>query len=199
MQDLPIHAMFVHFPIALLFFSVVMDVLGVIKKRDDLRTIAQYGLIAGVVGGLAAMATGFATAAVLEQKRFTWITEAIKRGEINAEIPDIIIQATRMLEAHTVTSLYTIGIFLGLLSWRLIVRRKLQGAELFAYLTGSIVASIILVQTGFLGGILGHDLMPKVERLDVRSQAISGEANSGDAGQPGEISGSGGGTLSGGR
>lgn len=192
MQNLPIpiHAVLVHFPIALLFFSVVMDVLGVIKKRDDLRTIAQYSLITGVLGGLAAMVTGFATATVLEQKRFTWITEAMKRGEIDAEIPDIIIKATRMLEAHTVTSLYTIGIFLGLLSWRLIVRRKLQGTELFAYLTGSIIASIILVQTGFLGGILGHDLMPKVERLDVRSQATSGESNPG-AGQPGELSGGG--------
>lgn len=179
MQALPIHAMLVHFPIALLFLSVFMDVLGTIKKREDMRTVALYSLIAGVLGGLVAIGTGFATAPVLEEKRFTWVTEAIKRGDIDASIPDIIIQATRMLEAHSVTSLYAMGIFLGLLAWRLIVRRKMQGAELFAYLTGSIIASIVLVQTGFLGGMLGHDLMPKVRKLESHYQTVPGAIESG--------------------
>lgn len=161
MYRLLIHPVFVHFPIALLFFSLVLDTIGAVRKRSSYLEASYYCQIGGVIGGLIAVASGFLAGRVLEMKRLTWLPEAIKTGT-EANVPEFVDQARRVLEMHTLAGLYGVGIFVVLLFWRIRWKEQLRGAALTFYLAASIIGFGLLTATGWLGGVLGHELGPRV-------------------------------------
>lgn len=55
----PLHPAFVHFPIALLAFSFLFDLLGRFLNRESLRSAGFWCLIGALSGGAAAAATGY--------------------------------------------------------------------------------------------------------------------------------------------
>jgi uncharacterized membrane protein len=55
----PIHPALVHFPIALIIFSVIVDVLAKITNRRSLADVGFYSLIAGLIGGVLTIAAGY--------------------------------------------------------------------------------------------------------------------------------------------
>lgn len=57
-----IHPMFVHFPIALLIFSVVCDILGRLFKKDSLENAGWWGLCLGILAIVLTATTGLLAA-----------------------------------------------------------------------------------------------------------------------------------------
>ena len=55
----PLHPALVHLPIAFVLLSVVADVVGKITRRDSLRHVGLWSLLAGLAGGLITIATGY--------------------------------------------------------------------------------------------------------------------------------------------
>ena len=55
----PLHPALVHLPIAFVLLSVVADVVGKITRRDSLRHVGLWTLLAGLAGGLITIATGY--------------------------------------------------------------------------------------------------------------------------------------------
>jgi uncharacterized membrane protein len=55
----PLHPAFVHFPIALVAFSFVTDLLGRVLNRASLRAAALWSLIGALLGGAVTAATGY--------------------------------------------------------------------------------------------------------------------------------------------
>lgn len=158
---LPIHAMLVHFPIALLFFSVFVDAIGFIRRRPDFQAAGFYSLVGGCAAGLVAILTGFSAARAMELDRINLLREIVKSTGGKGVLPVFADQAMHVLEVHTVFSIYAIGVFLALLLWRVTHREQLRGLSLTAYLLGAVIASMLLVRSGFLGGQLGHEFKPK--------------------------------------
>ena len=55
----PLHPAFVHFPIALVVFSFIADLLGRLLNKPSLRSTGFWCLIAALVGGAITAATGY--------------------------------------------------------------------------------------------------------------------------------------------
>lgn len=55
----PLHPAFVHFPIALVAFSFVTDLLGRLLNKPSLRSAGFWSLIGALVGGAVTAATGY--------------------------------------------------------------------------------------------------------------------------------------------
>jgi len=69
----PLHPAFVHFPIALVAASFLLDLLGRLLGKDSLRGAAFWCLLGALIGGAAAAATGyfdFGRAALGETARY---------------------------------------------------------------------------------------------------------------------------------
>ena len=160
-----LHPIIVHFPIALLITSVVMDVLAIVLKRTHLVYGATWLLGFGVLGALAAGLTGsisehaahtdavrqilsmhqtlgFATGfifAVLLAARLVWLAPAIL-GALSAQFP-VAGSLERSLKVQ-LPALYT---------------ARMTPALVGVYLFGSVVGVILLGLTGYLGGAMVYD------------------------------------------
>jgi uncharacterized membrane protein len=55
----PLHPAFVHFPIALIGFSFITDLLGRLLNRPSLRAAGFWSLIGALIGGAITAATGY--------------------------------------------------------------------------------------------------------------------------------------------
>jgi uncharacterized membrane protein len=58
-QSLNVHPLFVHFPIALWSFALLLWTLGQFLDRKDFLSAARWALYAGTLGGLLTVATGY--------------------------------------------------------------------------------------------------------------------------------------------
>lgn len=162
MLDLPLHLVVIHFPMAILLFSVLMDVLGAATKRPGLKLAGGYSLIAGLATGAIAILTGFISANMVKEERSKIVKEVIDKG---VTPPPFLEEFLEVLQGHTVVALVALGIFGAILVWRLIYWERLRGVSLSVYLLGALVASLLLLRTGYLGGQMGHDLIPKMVTL----------------------------------
>ena len=132
---LPLHPMFVHFPIALLFTSVLFDAAGAWFKRDSFRDGALWLLILGLLGGVAAAIAG------------TWAEEAAEKAGI----------AESMIETHETLAFVTLGIFGALLLGRLMMRNQLTQKTLVPYFLIAAIGLGTLSATGHYGGDLVYE------------------------------------------
>lgn len=55
----PLHPALVHFPIALVGFSFITDLLGLLLKKPSLRAAGFWSLIGALLGGAIAAVTGY--------------------------------------------------------------------------------------------------------------------------------------------
>jgi uncharacterized membrane protein len=156
---------------ALLLFSVVMDLLGVIRKRPEFHLAGLWSVTLGSFGGLLAIGTGIFAARGLEYARIVWLRETLKqvvergdyafleavaRGEARLTPPPFLEEALKNLESHSLLGLYAVGIFTALTLWRLSRRGQMRGLVLTTYLVGALLASSLLLPLGFLGGQIIH-------------------------------------------
>lgn len=126
----PLHPMIVHFPIALLFTSVLFDAAGILFKRDSLREGALWLLIMGLLGGVAGSISG------------DWAEEAAEKSGI----------AESLIETHETLAFVTLGIFAVLLLGRLLMRNRLTPNITLPYFVVAAIGLGALSATGYLGG-----------------------------------------------
>lgn len=131
----PLHPVVVHFPIALLFTSVLFDIIGTLWKRDSFREGALWLLILGLLGGVVAAVTG------------DWAEHAAEKAGI----------AESLIEFHETMAFITMGIFVALLLWRLILRNHFSRNTAIAYFLAAMIGLGTLSATGYLGGDLVYE------------------------------------------
>lgn len=125
---LPLHSMLVHFPIALLFTSVLFDAAGAWFKRDSFRDGALWLLILGLLGGVAAAIAG-------------------EKAGI----------AESMIETHETLAFVTLGIFGVLLFGRLVMRNQFTRKIPVPYFLIAAFGLGTLSATGHYGGVLVYE------------------------------------------
>ena len=134
-MTIPFHPILVHFPIALLFASVLFDVASTALTRDSLREAAQWLLGLGLLGGIvAAIAGGQAEGA------------AEKAGVAEA-----------LIETHEALAYMTLGIMAVLFFSRLLLRNRFSRKALIAYFMMATVGLIAVSATGHTGGNLVYE------------------------------------------
>jgi uncharacterized membrane protein len=131
----PIHPMVVHFPIALLIVSVIFDLIAMRWRTKSFRDASFYTLIAGLIGAAAAVLTG------------AW-AEEVAEGK---GIPESV------LEIHETLGYATLALFIGLLGLRLLMRRGVVREIPALYVTFGLIGVVVLLVTGYYGGVLVYD------------------------------------------
>ena len=140
-----LHAALNDLPAALLLTSLIFDLLGALTKRDSLKAVGFWTLVAGVLGALLAAGAG-----LMAEDRVAQST-----------------QAHDLVERHETLVFVVMGIFALLLVWR-IVRRTLSKQEQPIYLTAASVGVILLMVAANVGGklVFQHGLGIPTEKLD---------------------------------
>ncbi len=129
---MPLHPLIVHFPIALLIVSLVLDALGVGFRRASLTQAGFYTLIGGSLGATAAVLTG-----------------------PEHEAKDA--AALTILHRHELFAALMVLCCLILVGMRLGNVNGLYGAGVAGYLALGVVLIICITLTGYFGGQLVYD------------------------------------------
>ncbi len=126
------HGAIAHFPIALLFVSVGLDLVAVVKK-PNLRWSAWLLLVLGTIGAVVTTITGLISHFPYEE--------------------DPVLLAA--IEPHQYTAFAATAVFSALTVWRWrSVRRGTDVGGSSAYLALALLGLVVLGVTGFLGGNL---------------------------------------------
>ena len=133
-MDVPLHPMLVHFPISLLFVSVLFDVASRVLTRDSLREGALWLLGLGLLSGVAGAIAGDMAEDAAEQ---TGIAESL-------------------IETHETLAQVTLGIMAFLLLYRLLLRNRFSAKAFVAYLVVAMLGLVAVSATGHTGGNLGY-------------------------------------------
>lgn len=134
-MSLALHPMLVHFPIALLFVSVLFDIASSVFTRDSLREGACWLLGFGLIGGLAAAIAGGLAEHAAER----------------AGVPEALI------ETHEALAYTTLGIMAVLFVGRVVLRDRFRGRVFAAYLLGATLGLLAVSATGHTGGNLVYE------------------------------------------
>lgn len=129
-----IHPMIVHFPIALLIFGFLADLINVIFKKDFFGKAGLYLLIFGTLGVIAAYISGNIAG--------DGLTEA---GPLKNAIESHQDAALISLWIMSITSVLRIGF---------IMIRKYEGAFKWAVLILFFIGVVSIARTGYFGGEL---------------------------------------------
>lgn len=131
----PIHPMVVHFPIALLTVSLLFDLISMRWKSASFRDAGLYTLLAGLLGAAAAVVTGAIAEETVE----------------DSDIPEA------LLNIHETLGYATLALFIGLLGLRLLMRRGVVREIPALYVTLGFIGVVVLLVTGYYGGVLVYD------------------------------------------
>ena len=161
--DLPrLHAVLNDFPVGLLVAAVIFEILFLFTKRDSLRIVAYWMLMAGVIGAGLAVLSGLGA------------EDRIAHGEAVHEI----------MEEHEELAYITTGIFAVVALWRLVRERVMSRGERMAALCLALVGSGFLVSTGQHGGemVFDHAAGIKTPALEeeIKSRAMGHKHEEGD-------------------
>ena len=131
-----LHAMIIHFPIALLMAGFLSEVIALFSKKEFFSNVAFYLLLLGALGASAAYLTG------------SYAGEGIEEGPLKNPMELHEQAATFMLILAIVTALFRVVIYYFKYnrSWT-----KWVGIILFTALVGSVA------RTGYLGGQLVYN------------------------------------------
>jgi uncharacterized membrane protein len=130
-----LHAALNDLPAALLLAAVLFDLLAAATHRPSFRQVAFWTMIAGVLGGAAAVISGLQA------------EDHIDHGEAVHEI----------METHETLALVTLGIFGVLTLWRIFRERRMGGTERGLTLLASVSGLGVLIATAVYGGKLVFD------------------------------------------
>lgn len=124
----PVHQMLIVFPLGLLATAVIFDVIYLISEDAHWTLVAYYMIGAGIIGGLAAAATGW----------LDWF--AIPQGT----------RAKRIGLWHGLGNVVMLALFL--LSW--LLRRDAPEMPPTGAIVASLAGAVLAAVTGWLGGEL---------------------------------------------
>jgi uncharacterized membrane protein len=124
------HPMLVHFPIALIIVMFVLDLLGVLFKRDRLRQSAFILMWFALAGAAAAVISG------LIAEDISWHPASV--GE--------------MLDTHELMGFLTLGTMVLLAVVRLVFRKKIENSLNWLPVIIGGLAIVFVSYGGYLGG-----------------------------------------------
>jgi uncharacterized membrane protein len=125
----PLHPAFVHFPIALIAFSFVMDLLGRILKIPSLKSAAFWALIAALITGAITAITGLVDYS-------------------HEPLGD----TTRYATFHMYTGIVLVVAVILLTAWRWAIRRKPNMSPGGLYLIAALIVTGLTTFQGWYGG-----------------------------------------------
>lgn len=129
-METELHGMVVHFPIALLFVAMGLELVALYGPwRERMRPAVLVTLVLGTLGAAAAVATG----------------------------PDENLRGIAIGHTHETMAKLTLLIFAVLTAWRLLntwMEQSQQGLQQIAFLVVGLIGLSILSYTGWLGGQL---------------------------------------------
>jgi len=128
----PFHPIFIHFPLALLSTTAVLELLAFILKREDLSRAGWWIQLTGTIGILLAVLTGIV-------------------AENATMIPA---QAAEIMDLHEELAFLCASAFAALLLWRVAARTKIPGPHQWRYLAAYCLAIFFLAAVGWYGGEL---------------------------------------------
>jgi uncharacterized membrane protein len=102
-----LHAALNDLPTALLLTAVLFDIAALVTKRITFRQVSFWTLVAGAIGGAAAVISGLQA------------EDHVEHGEAVHEV----------METHETLALITLGIFAVLALWRIVRDRKMGSGE----------------------------------------------------------------------
>jgi uncharacterized membrane protein len=124
------HAALNDVPVVLLVVSAVFDLLATGPRREVLRPVAYWTLVAGAGGAIAAVVSG-----VLVKDGFEH-TAAVRR----------------MIDTHLWLGIALAAVFTALAGWRTWRRNNLSAVEQQSYTTAALISVLALLWTAHLGG-----------------------------------------------
>lgn len=132
-SDAPrLHAVLNDLPAALLLVSVLLDLLGVVLKRDSLKAAGFWTLVLGVLGAGGAIVSGLMA------------EDATLHGA----------DAHAAMATHKTLAYIVLALFGVLAAWRLLRRGVWSDKEQPVALTAGVIGVALLVVTGMIGGKL---------------------------------------------
>ncbi len=128
----PVHPMLVHFPIALLVFSVAADLTGFFADIASLRSAGWWALLAAALGGTATVAAG-----VFDMRR------AVLAEGVHERV-----------HRHMRVGLTLLAAIVGLTIWRWRIQSSPVGTLPVFYLGFAVLTVALAAFQGWLGGEL---------------------------------------------
>jgi uncharacterized membrane protein len=125
----PLHPALIHFPIALVSFSFVTDLLGRIFNRSTLRSAAAWTLLGALIGGAAAAASGY-----LDMTH------------------DALGETARYVDFHEDIGWILVGAVVVLTLWRWLVYVRKDRPPGMIYLIGALLVMGLTLFQGWYGG-----------------------------------------------
>lgn len=127
-----IHPLFVHFPIALLTSFFVLELLGSLLKKEDLRVAATWLLYLGTMGAMGAVAAGL------------WAYATVPHGEE--------VHSVMQRHMHMGLTVLSLGIILSL--WRLITSARFSKVGQVSHLLFALIMVNAMTFGADLGGLM---------------------------------------------
>jgi uncharacterized membrane protein len=154
MEDIFFHPRFVHFPIALLSTYVLLEIIGVVFKKDFFSKAAHLILFLGVLGAVAAVLTG------KEAEKAALLLE-----EQGAIIP------FGAMSDHENWANITLWYFSAVLVLRtfLVIKKKFTGIFQYIFILLAVVGGYFIFQTGDHGGklVFKHGLGTELKKSEI--------------------------------
>jgi len=127
----PLHPAFVHFPIALVVFSFIADLLGRVFNRASLRAAGFWSLIAALIFGAITAATGY-----YDMTR--------TKGVLG--------DTFRYVDFHMDIGWILVGAVVVLTAWRWLVYARRDRSPGVAYLIAGLLVTFLVLFQGWYGG-----------------------------------------------
>lgn len=127
-----LHALLNDLPAALLVTGVLFDLAALVTRRQALRQVGFWTMLAGVLGGVLAVVSGLQA------------EDSIAHGDA----------VHRVMETHEQLGLISLGVFGVLALWRIVRERRMGSSERALSTVLSLGGVAVLVATGIYGGRL---------------------------------------------
>lgn len=144
-----LHAALNDLPAALLLAAVLFDLLAAVTRRVAFRQVAFWTLIAGALGGVAAVLSGLQA------------EEHIAHGDA----------VHRVMETHELLAFVTLGTFGVLALWRIVREQRMGAAERGLVTVLSLAGAGVLIATATYGGRLMFDHAAGISTEVLQSEA----------------------------
>ena len=127
-----LHPIVNHFTIALFIVAVVLDIIGLLTKKEYFHTAGWINLVFAAISGVLSLITG-----LLAEGKVTH-SEA----------------AHEIIETHEALGFVIVGCIVVLLVWRLVLKGKFPVKAMILYLLIGLAGIGVMIRSAFLGGEL---------------------------------------------
>jgi uncharacterized membrane protein len=150
-----LHPKIVHFPVAFLSIYALLEITGVISKKEFFKKAAYLFLFLGVLSAVAAVISGNQASDI-----------ASKWEDKGAVIP------FGLISQHEEFATITLWYFTGLLVLRtfLVVKKKYTGMIQYIFIVLAIIGGYLIYETGDLGGklVYNHGVGTELKKEEIK-------------------------------